>query len=249
MAANHELPLQGCAGIVTGGARGIGRAIAACLLERGAQVAIFDAQLEGEAVEGAPAYRVDVRDPAAVREGIARAHDALGKLTFLVNNAGIRHYAPLLEYTEQQWRDTIDVDLSGAFFCAQAVVPRLLDNGGGRIVNIGSIVGRIGTANRVAYCSAKAGIEGLTRALAIELGSREITANTVAPGVTETELMQRYFGDEVATRRILDGTPMGRWGQPPDVAHAVAFLVGPDAAYINGTTLYVDGGWAAGKDI
>jgi gluconate 5-dehydrogenase len=249
MAASHPLPLQGRAGIVTGGAQGIGRGIADCLLERGAQVAIFDTQPAGEAAESALAYQVDVRDPAAVRDGVARAHDAFGKLSFLVNNAGIRHYAPLLEYTEEQWRDTIDVDLSGAFFCAQAVVPRLLENGGGRIVNIGSIVGRIATANRVAYCSAKAGIEGLTRALAMELGPREITANTVAPGVTETELIQRYFGDEAATRRILEGTPMGRWGQPPDVARAVAFLVGPDADYVNGTTLYVDGGWAAGKDV
>ncbi|HYM82061.1 MAG TPA: SDR family NAD(P)-dependent oxidoreductase, partial [Candidatus Limnocylindria bacterium] len=84
-------------------------------------------------------------DPAAVREGTARAHEAFGELTFLVNNAGIRHYAPLLEYTAEQWRDTIDVDLTGAFCCAQAIVPRLLENGGGRIVNIGSIVGRIGT--------------------------------------------------------------------------------------------------------
>jgi 2-hydroxycyclohexanecarboxyl-CoA dehydrogenase len=242
-------PLAGRAGIVTGAGRGIGRAIAERLVADGARVAVLDLE-PGPPLDGAHAIVADVRDPAAVEAAVAEARERLGGLHFLVNNAGIRHYAPLAEHTDQQWRDTLDINVTGTFLCTRAALADLeAAEGGGRVVNLGSIVGRMGAPNRVAYCTSKAAVEGMTRALAVELGPAGVRVNAIAPAVTETPMARRYAGDAEAMAMIERGTPARRMAQPEEVAGAAAFLVGPDAGFVNGVTLYVDGGWAAGKEV
>lgn len=235
--------------MVTGGAQGIGRAITERLLADGARVAVFDLD-PAEAPDEALALTCDVRDPSAVHAATDAAKRELGSLDFLVNNAGIRFRASAGGHTDEQWRDTLDVNVTGTYFCIRAALPHLFEAAeGGRIVNLGSIVGQVGAPERVAYCTSKAAVEGMTRALAVELAGDGVCVNAVAPGVIETPLTREYFSDPERTALIVGGTPARRWGQPDEVAGAVAFLVGPDARFVNGVTLYVDGGWAAGKDV
>ena len=156
-------PLDGRAGVVTGGAKGIGRAITERLLADGARVAVLDVDPSG-APDAALALACDVRDPAAVGEAIAAAQRDLGAVDFLVNNAGIRFRAPAGAHTDEQWRDTLDVNVTGTYFCTRAALPHLLGaDDGGRIVNLGSIVGQVGAPERVAYCTSKAAVEGIDR--------------------------------------------------------------------------------------
>ncbi len=241
--------LEGRRGIVTGGARGIGLGIAERLSDDGAQVVSFDLEDPGPGRNGSVLDRlVDISDRAAVKAAVAEAETALDGLDFLVNNAGIRHLVSVLETTEEQWRSTLDVNLTGAFFCTQAVLPSMLAAGDGRIVNISSIAGMFSTSNRAAYCASKAGIEGLTRAVAVELGHAGIRANAIAPNAIETDMTRHYFEDPALTAKLTSQTPTETWGQPSDVAGLVAFLLTADARFVNGATLYVDGGWTAGKD-
>ena len=234
-------------GIVTGGARGIGRGIVERLTADGARIVSFDLDAPKEDAPGAY-MQVDVSDRRAVAEAVPEAERALGGLDFLVNNAGIRHLVGILDTTEEQWRSTLDVNLTGAFFCTQAALPPMLKAGDGRIINISSVSGHFATSDRAAYCSSKAGLEGFTRALAVELGHAGVRANTIAPNAIETDLTRHYFTDSNLTERLLALTPTKTWGQPSDVAGLVAFLLTSDARFVNGATLYLDGGWAAGKD-
>ena len=233
-------------GLVTGAGRGIGRAIVEALAADGAQVAAFDLE-PGQ--DGAEALRLsgDVRDSKQAERAITRVVDEFGRLDFLVNNAGMRPYAPLSEHDDATWADTLAVNLTGAFNFIRAAEPHFRRAGAGRIVNISSSAATLGSPNRVAYCAAKAGIEGMTRSLAMELASIGVRINAIAPGPIKTEMAAIYDDDEEATRRILASTPSGRWGQPEEVAAAVAFLVGAGSDFINGAVLPVDGGFCAGK--
>ena len=245
--------LLGLAGIVTGAGSGIGAALAEGMAERGARVALLDIDLEAaervaaQIGEGASAYQVDVADEAAVAAGIAAAREQLGSIDFLVNNAGIRHQAGILEHTAEIWQHTLDVNLLGVFRCSQAVIPQMIENGGGRIVNIASIAGILALKNRIAYASSKAGVIGMTKAMALELGEHGIKVNAVAPGVIETPLIASYFEDPELAQAIVEAIPVGHWGQPTDLVGPTAFLCGPDADYVSGQTLAVDGAWTAGK--
>lgn len=178
---------------------------------------------------------------------MGEVEEAFGNLDFLVNNAGIRHQASFLEHDVETWRRTLDVNLIGTFNCSRAAAESMLRSGGGKLLNIASIAGILAMSNRVAYASSKAGIIGLTRATAFELGPQGINCNAIAPGVIETPLTKSYFEDEAFASLIVENTPLRRWAQPSELAPMAIFLCGPDSDFVHGQTISVDGGWVAGK--
>ncbi|OLC54752.1 MAG: hypothetical protein AUH85_10835 [Chloroflexi bacterium 13_1_40CM_4_68_4] len=242
--------LDGKRAFVTGASRGLGRAIAAALAERGARVAIGElperlTEAEAAARElGGVAVSLDVRQVASAQTAIARVVDTLGGLDILVNNAGVNRPQPALEVTEEAWDAVLDTDLKGVFFTAQAAGRHMRERGG-RIVNIASQNGVVGFPKRAAYCSAKAGVVNLTRLLALEWAPYRILVNAVAPTFIETELTAVTLSDPALRDEILSRIPLGHLGTPDDVAAAVVFLASDEARMITGHTLLVDGGWVA----
>jgi 3-oxoacyl-[acyl-carrier protein] reductase len=242
--------LEGKAALVTGGSRGIGRAIALRLAEQGADVAISYLGNEGAAgdavaaIEGfgrrALAVRADVRDPEAAEALVKSVIAALGRVDILVNNAGITRDDLMMRMSIDDWRDVLETNLFGAFYATKAVTRPMLKARSGRIINITSVSGQAGQTGQANYSSAKAGLIGLTKASARELASRGITVNAVAPGFVLTELTQDL--PESLQAQITERTPLGRFGTPEEIAHAVAFLASDEAAYITGQVLAVDGG-------
>ncbi|MBV9817393.1 MAG: SDR family oxidoreductase [Solirubrobacterales bacterium] len=234
--------LAGLSGVITGAASGIGAALAEAFAEAGATLDLWDVEA-GERI----AAIVDVSDPAAVGEATAGAVRRLGRVDFLVNNAGVRAQGPFLECEFDDWQRVIDVDLSGVWNCSQAVGRHMAQQGRGKVLNIASIVATHALRNRPAYVAAKAGVAGLTRAMAFELGPRGIRCNAIGPGVIETPLTRSYFEDPELAQLIRDETPLGYWGTPSDLAGPAIFLCSPAADYVSGQLLFVDGGWTAGK--
>ncbi len=240
-----EPPLSGQVALVTGASRGIGAAIADRLAADGATVigtATSQARATriGQRLSGGAGRVLDVTDAAAV-EALVKAIDAeFGAPAILVNNAAITRDTLMLRMQEADWQAVIDADLNGVFRLSKAVLKGMMKAKGGRIVNITSVIGLIGNAGQANYSAAKAGLLGLTRSLAREVGSRQITVNAIAPGFIETD-MTRALDDNTRTR-MRDAIPLQRLGSADDVAAAVAFLVSPAAAYITGETLSVNGG-------
>lgn len=245
--------LSGRCAVVTGGARGIGRAFVEALAGAGAHVAIFD--VNGDAARRTAAdlggraagYRVDVADEDAVNDGFEAVTRDLRRVDILVNNAGVRSVADIGEHSLDAWRATLDVNLTGAFLCARAAIPHMLDQGKGKIVNVASTAGVLALTRRAAYNVSKAGLLMLTKLIAVELAARNIYCNAIEPGVIETDLNRDYFSDEQLAAAIRTATPVQRWGEPSDLVGALLFLVGDGSDFVNGTTLFVDGGWTAGK--
>ncbi|MBF6449351.1 3-oxoacyl-ACP reductase FabG [Nocardia elegans] len=244
--------MSGRTAIVTGGASGIGGAIARRLAADGSPVAVFDvdgaaadlaAREIGEAGGKAIGVAVDVSDRDAIDTGVQRVRAELGRPSILVNSAGITTSGPFLDITAQQWARVLAVNLTGTFDCCQAVLPDMVEQGWGRIVNISSSSVHSGAAGMAAYVSSKSGVLGLTKVLALEFARKGITVNTIPPGFIDTPMMrataERGFID---VGKQIDATPVGRIGLPEDIAAACAFLVSEEAGYITGQVIGVNGG-------
>lgn len=236
--------------LVTGGSRGIGRAIALALAREGADVAISYVSNEGAALEVIQgieslgrrglALRCDVSDFAAADNMVSEVAERLGKVDILVNNAGITRDALLLRMKEEDWDSVLDTNLKGVFNCTRAAAKVMLRQRWGRVVNIASVAGFAGNPGQANYAAAKAGIIGFTRVVAKELGSRGITANAIAPGYITTDMTASL--PEELKGEILKRIPVGRFGTPEDVAALVVFLAAPASGYITGQVFVVDGG-------
>lgn len=236
--------------VVTGSSRGIGRDTAALLGELGYRVAVHYASSAGPAEElvaalrakggEAEAFRADVSDPGACQELIKSVVDRFGGLDVLVNNAGITRDGLAVRMKDEDWRSVIDTDLSSAFYLSRTALRYLLKSETGRIVNVSSVVALRGNAGQANYVAAKAGLIGLTKALAREYGGRGVTVNAVAPGFIESDMTDAL--PEEVRERYLQEIPAGRFGSTRDVAHAVAYFASAAAGYVNGQTLAVDGG-------
>jgi 3-oxoacyl-[acyl-carrier protein] reductase len=237
--------LEGKVALVTGGSRGIGAAISRELGSAGARVAVNyrsgkEAAEEIASEVGGIALAANVGDPAEAKDLIERVESELGEVDVLVNNAGITRDTLIARMSDEEWEEVIETNLRGTFNTCRAVARKMLRRRAGAIVNMTSVVGIHGNPGQANYAASKAGIIGLTKALARELGSRGVRVNAVAPGYIATELTD-VLSEEIRGA-ILGNTPMGRLGSPEDVAAAVRFLCSDEAAFITGDVLLVDGG-------
>ncbi|WP_458761774.1 3-oxoacyl-ACP reductase FabG [Cupriavidus basilensis] len=241
--------LENQVALVTGASRGIGRAIALELAAQGATVVGTATSVAGAAAiseylaaaggKGRGAV-LNVNDAAASEALIDELVKAHGSLGVLVNNAGITQDQLAMRMKDEDWSAVIETNMTAVFRLSRAVLRPMMKARGGRIINITSVVGSTGNPGQMNYAAAKAGVEGMSRALAREIGSRNVTVNCVAPGFIDTDMTKVLSEEQHAALKTQ--IPLGRLGQPEDIAHAVAFLAGPQAAYITGTTLHVNGG-------
>jgi 3-oxoacyl-[acyl-carrier protein] reductase len=243
--------LAGRVVLVTGSSRGIGAAVAVKAAAEGATVAIHYQRAAEAAAEtaarartsgrDAETFQADIADGRAAEELVERVIGRFGRLDGLVNNAGLTHVGPFLEIDPAEWDAVIGTDLTAAFHTCRAALPSMVERGSGSIVNIASRLGQIGVAETAAYAAAKAGLIGLTRALAKEFGPRGIRVNAVAPGVTLTDMTTELADSEEGRRRMRD-MPLGRFGRPDEVADAVIFLLSDASSLFLGQTLNPNAG-------
>ena len=244
--------LEGHVALITGASRGIGRAVALRLASEGVRVAVnynsgeAPAQQLVEEISSqggeAIALQADVADEAQVKEMVATVRNQWHRVDILVNNAGIRNDRLLMRMTTKEWDDTLDVNLRGAFFCTKAVLPLMVRQRRGRIINMSSVVGVAGNPGQANYAASKAALIGLTKSVAKEVARRNITANALAPGYILTGMVEELSEDLKA--QVLSRVPMNRLGVPEDIAGVVAFLCTDEASYITGQVIRIDGGLA-----
>jgi NAD(P)-dependent dehydrogenase (short-subunit alcohol dehydrogenase family) len=245
--------LDGRVALVTGGNRGLGRAIAEAFAEAGASVAVTSRNLqraETAAAEIAKATGrkclglvLDVRSDDQVKATVARTIADLGGIHILVNNAGLNIRETITEVKDESWEEVIDTNLAGAMRCSRAVAGHMVEQRWGRIINIASMLSFIGIAQRASYASSKAGMLGLTRAMALDLAPHGVTVNALCPGVFKTEINRPILNDPEYLKEFLKQIPLGRMGDPAELKGAAVFLASEAGAYITGAALLVDGGW------
>ena len=238
--------------LVTGGSRSIGRAIAVGFAREGADVAVnyatnaaaAEALVQEICSRGrrAIAVRADVSNPAHVRAMVDRVVETFGRIDILVNNAGVISRAPFLELSEREWDRIHQVDLKGAFLVSQAVARRMVERGGGAIINMSSISAHAAQKNISHYTAAKAGVSALTRAMALELAGHGIRVNALEPGTLETDINRTRLSDPDERARVMERVPLGRLGSPEDLVGAAIFLASDESAFATGCALRIDGG-------
>ncbi len=241
--------LEGKVAIITGSGRGLGKEAAFLFAEEGAKVVVGDINYEsagevaaaiGEKGGEAMAVKLDVTDSASIQAMVDKVLERFGTIDVLVNNAGITADAQLVKMNEDQWDRVIAVNLKGVYNCTKAIAPIMIARGSGRIINTSSVVGVYGNFGQTNYAATKAGVIGMTKVWARELGRKGITVNVVAPGFTMTEMMSTM--PEKILSGIRDKTPLGRLGEPRDIAYAYLYLASDEANFVNGATIQVDGG-------
>ena len=241
--------LDGQIALISGASRGIGAAILHALGDAGATVvgtatseagaAAIQSRIDNAGWQGTGTV-LNVNDASGCDAVVKRIDEKFGAISILVNNAGITRDTLLMRMKDEDWQAVIDTDLTSAFRLSRAVIKAMMKARTGRIVNIGSVVGHMGNAGQVNYVAAKAGLAGFTKALAREVGSRNITVNCVAPGFIETDMTKSLADTQVA--KLVENVPLGRLGKSEDVAAAVLYLVSPGASYVTGATIHVNGG-------
>ncbi len=238
--------LEGKVALVTGASRGIGRAIAELLAERGATVIGTATSENGAAAisdylaDKGKGLALNVTNVESIEATLKNINDEFGAVDILVNNAGITRDNLLMRMKDDEWNDIIDTNLTPIYRMSKAVLRGMMKKRSGRIINVGSVVGTMGNAGQANYAAAKAGVIGFTKSMAREVASRGVTVNTVAPGFIETDMTKALNDEQRAT--TLSNVPAGRLGDPKEIASAVVFLASPEAAYITGETLHVNGG-------
>lgn len=244
--------LTGKVALVTGASRGLGRAMAKGLAKAGADL-VLCARSEGELARAAQeisgmgkkalAVRVDVLSQQSVEEMLGRALDGMGRIDILVNNAGVNVRKPVVDLAEDEWDTVLDTNLKGYFLVGRAVGRQMISQGGGKVINVASILGAVGLPNQVAYASSKGGVIQMTKVMALEWAPYHINVNAIAPTYFETPLVAALRNDPERYRFIVERTPMGRWGQPEELEGIVIFLASHASDFITGQTIFVDGGW------
>jgi gluconate 5-dehydrogenase len=248
--------LEGQTAIITGAGRGIGRGLAMALGRAGANIVVVDI-MEQDAKQtaedlkstiGVNAYCHvgDLTKTVMIKEHVKNILQECGKIDILINNAGIQVRKPALEFTMEEWNSVLNIHLTASFAMAQAVVPEMIKRGGGKIINIASINGVIAVPNTIAYTTAKSGVVGLTRSMAVEWAQFNIRANAIGPGYCRTDLTEKLFQDPEKNKWVMSRIPVKRLAEPEnDLGYVAVFLSSEASAYVNGQVIYVDGGWLA----
>jgi NAD(P)-dependent dehydrogenase (short-subunit alcohol dehydrogenase family) len=244
--------LTGKVAMVTGSTRGLGEVAAMALAKVGADVAVCgrksaDLERVSTAIKAlgrnSAGFFLDVTAKESVHQGVEEILEQFGKIDILVNNAGVNRRVPVLEYAEEDWDLVINTNLKGYFLVSQAVVPQMLKRGYGKVINMSSILGKVGLPNQLAYASSKGGVDQMTKVMALEWAKQGVRVNAIGPTYFETELVAQIRNDPERFSFINERTPMGRWGYPPELEGIVIFLAAPASDFITGQTIYIDGGW------
>jgi NAD(P)-dependent dehydrogenase (short-subunit alcohol dehydrogenase family) len=253
--AENPFRLEGKIALITGGSKGLGRAIADALAGAGSDVCLVSRhENEAEQAAGeihaafgrqAVAIGADVSDSAQVNRMVERAIGELGHLDILVNNAGMNIRNPVVDYSDEDWHKVLNTNLSSAFYCCRAAGPHLIERGWGRVVNLASIMALTSLPGRCAYTASKAGLIGLTKTLALEWAPHGVTVNAICPGPFATPMNIPLLENPEVREQFTSRIPLGRWGNVEEVGAAALYLCSEPAAFVTGHTLYIDGGWTA----
>jgi len=244
--------LTGRVAMVTGATRGLGETAAKALAKAGADIAVCGRNPDGlkqvpEEIRAmgrnSEGFELDVLSKDKIKKGVEQILTRFGRIDILVNNAGTNYRVPVLQYPEEMWDLIINTNLKGYYLVAQAVVPRMIEQGYGKVINMSSILGKVGLPNQLAYASSKGGVDQMTKVMALEWAKQGVRVNAIGPTYFETDMVKQIRNDPERFNFINERTPMGRWGYLPELEGIVIFLASRASDFITGQTIYIDGGW------